>query len=145
MCYRKIMKCPVCNQPMKKINSNISHNPKENNKEYDRTIYQCTVDDVWATIESIEDGLRLLHEQAPKLTVIVKDGSNGAYYWDEHGIQHVPALKVEKVLNATGAGDSFNAGVITALKLGKSMADAVSYGCKIAAAKIKAEAPPLLY
>jgi len=45
------MKCPACDQPMKTISSDVSHNPNENNKGYNRTIYQCTTDDVWVTTE----------------------------------------------------------------------------------------------
>jgi len=36
---------------MKKMSSDISHNPDENNKEYDRTVYQCAADDTWVTTE----------------------------------------------------------------------------------------------
>jgi sugar/nucleoside kinase (ribokinase family) len=99
--------------------------------------------EIWS-VSNIEDGLRLLQGQAPGLTTVVKDGTNGAYYFADGSVQHVPALKVEKVLNATGAGDSFNAGVIAALNAEKTLADAITYGCQVAAAKIKAEAPPLL-
>lgn len=100
--------------------------------------------EIWSA-SNIEDGLRLLQEQTPNLTVIVKDGANGAYYFENGDVQHAPALKVEKALNATGAGDSFNAGVIAALGAHKPLADAVAYGCQVAAAKIEMKTPPLLY
>ncbi|MBW3568906.1 hypothetical protein KY385_02130 [Candidatus Parcubacteria bacterium] len=45
------MECPVCKQAMKKVRWDISHNPNEDNKEYDRTVYQCVTDDVWVTSE----------------------------------------------------------------------------------------------
>jgi len=45
------MKCPVCDNEMKKVRWHISYNPDENNKEYDHTTYQCTADDVWVTTE----------------------------------------------------------------------------------------------
>jgi hypothetical protein len=49
------MECPVCKQAMKKVRWDISHNPDENNKEYDRTVYQCKVDDTWVTTEIPKD------------------------------------------------------------------------------------------
>ncbi len=36
---------------MKKLPEDISHNPSEGNKEYDRTVYQCEADDAWVTTE----------------------------------------------------------------------------------------------
>ena len=45
------MKCPVCNKEIKKVRWDISYNPNEDNKEYDRTVYQCLTDDVWVTTE----------------------------------------------------------------------------------------------
>ena len=50
-CYNEFMKCPKCNQEMKKVRWDISTNPSEANKEYDRTVYQCAADDIWVTAE----------------------------------------------------------------------------------------------
>jgi len=49
----RAMNCPVCNKPMKKVSWSISNNGKKGRvlKEYDRTIYQCVVDDAWLTTE----------------------------------------------------------------------------------------------
>lgn len=91
--------------------------------------------DLW-NAEDIEAGLQALHSLSPSLTTIVKDGANGAFYCESGSMQHIEALKVEHVVNSTGAGDSFNAGTITALWKGYSMAESVAYGCKVAAAKI---------
>lgn len=49
------MECPICKQAMKKVRWDISHNPNENNKEYDRTVYQCKTDDAWVTTEIPKD------------------------------------------------------------------------------------------
>ena len=95
-------------------------------------------------VETIEDGLHLLHERAPDLTVVVKDGSNGAFYLAGDKMYHTEAEKVDIVINATGAGDSFNAGVMAALAKGRPLSEAVTYGCRVAAAKIRAEATPIL-
>lgn len=95
-------------------------------------------------VDSIADGLRALQQRAPQLTTIVKDGKNGAFYLDGLGVQHVLPPSVEKVLNATGAGDSFNAGVMAALNKGIALSKAVAYGCQVASAKISGQAMPTL-
>lgn len=45
------MECPLCNKPMKHVHADVTHNPNENNKEYDRVVYACEADDVWITTE----------------------------------------------------------------------------------------------
>lgn len=45
------MKCPVCHKEMKKVRKDVSYNLNEDDKEYDRTVYQCEADDVWANTE----------------------------------------------------------------------------------------------
>lgn len=92
----------------------------------------------------IEEGIRLLYGKAPKLTVVVKDGANGAYYSEQGETRHVAGSKVDAVSNLTGAGDSFNAGCMAALSAGRPLPDAVAYGCAVAAAKISGQAIPLL-
>ena len=44
------MNCPHCNKEMIVKRKDISHNP-ENKKNYDRTVYWCEEDDVWANLE----------------------------------------------------------------------------------------------
>jgi len=95
-------------------------------------------------VESIEDGLAMLHDQAPETITVVKDGANGAYYWDEHGVKHIEAPRVDKVINATGAGDSFNAGLVAAVTHGHELADAVHFGCLVGAAKVSGNTIPSL-
>lgn len=36
---------------MKKLPADVSYNLREPGKEYDRTVYQCEADDVWANVE----------------------------------------------------------------------------------------------
>lgn len=95
-------------------------------------------------VETIENGLQVLAEQAPELTVVVKDGSNGAFYFADGDMQHVESEKVEKVVNATGAGDSFNAGVMAGLASDLPLPRAIAYGNKVAAAKISGQESPVL-
>jgi sugar/nucleoside kinase (ribokinase family) len=87
-------------------------------------------------VDSIDAGLQLLWQKAPGLVAVVKDGANGAYYFADNDVRHVAASPVTKVVNATGAGDTFNAGLIAALAKGQNLAEAVAYGCAVAAKKI---------
>jgi hypothetical protein len=47
------MKCPICNQEMKKVRWEITNNFKmaEDFAEYDKVTYQCKDDDVWVSTE----------------------------------------------------------------------------------------------
>jgi sugar/nucleoside kinase (ribokinase family) len=87
-------------------------------------------------VGSIEEGLRVLHERAPQLTTVVKDGSRGAHYLNHDGIQTVPAVQGVRPSNVTGAGDTFNAGFIAARKQGQSFLAAIENGCRVAAVHI---------
>lgn len=99
--------------------------------------------ELWG-VEKPEEGLRTLAERQPALTVILKDGANGAFYWQDNTLQHIPAPKVAKVQNVTSAGDTFNAGVIAALEQGQALDQSIDYGCRLAAAKIAGTVlPPL--
>jgi ribokinase len=67
--------------------------------------------------------------------VAVKDGPNGAYGWADGKLLHVPAYPAQPV-NTVGAGDSFNAGVMAAVRQGSNLKTALQYGCATAAIKI---------
>jgi len=95
-------------------------------------------------VDSIEAGLQLLHNKAPGLGVVVKDGANGAYYFANGAVRHVPAEPAKGTINATGAGDSFNAGFMTAIIGDRPIAAAATYACKVAAAKITGQSIPSL-
>lgn len=93
-------------------------------------------------VSGVDDGIQLLHKKNPKLTVVIKDGENGAYYSDLGIKRHIPAAKVKEISNLTGAGDSFNAGFMAALSANRALPDAVSFGCAVAAAKISGRDTP---
>jgi len=65
--------------------------------------------------------------------VITTLGSKGAAFLDQSGqLEIVPAYKVE-VVDTTGAGDSFNAGLAVAIGTGKRIPEAVVFASKVAA------------
>lgn len=95
--------------------------------------------ELWA-VDSIERGLEQLRNQTDAL-VVVKDGSRGAVSLMDSGFVHTPALKVE-INHSVGAGDSFDAGLLTALDRGDGLEQSMAYGCAAAALKISSSHLP---
>jgi len=60
---------------------------------------------------TLEEAACTLRDLVPRL--VVKDGANGAWLWDNVGKYHVPAIPITP-LDTTGAGDAFNAGYLAA-------------------------------
>ena len=59
-------------------------------------------------------------------TLIVTMGEKGALFFDERGTSSVPAVAVN-VVDTTGAGDAFNAGLAVALAEGRTLEHAVKF------------------
>jgi 2-dehydro-3-deoxygluconokinase len=68
--------------------------------------------------------------------VIIKLGDKGAYYAMPSEAAHVEGFHVETVIDTVGAGDGFAAGVLTALKEGLSLREAVRRGNAIGAIQV---------
>ncbi len=68
--------------------------------------------------------------------VIIKLGAEGAYYATKEESGYVEGFKVEKIIDTVGAGDGFAAGVISALKEGLSLREAVRRGNAIGAIQL---------
>jgi sugar/nucleoside kinase (ribokinase family) len=64
--------------------------------------------------------------------VVATRGGDGAVVVDADGAARVPAFPVE-VVDTTGCGDSFSAGFLRGLALGRSRHDAAVLGCAAAA------------
>lgn len=77
---------------------------------------------------------RIRTAQIPQMVVTM--GGDGAVYVDDHGNKGVyPALKVD-VVDTTGAGDAFFAGVCIGLTYGKSLREACGIGTRLASTVI---------
>ena len=59
-------------------------------------------------------------------------GADGVVIVDADGVEEVPAFAVE-VVDTTGCGDSFSAGFLRGLALGRGRRDAAVLGCAAAA------------
>lgn len=69
-------------------------------------------------------------------TVILKLGARGAYLATDSGIRsHIPAPRV-KAVDTTAAGDAFNAGLVTALREGRDLEEAVAFAHRVAALSV---------
>lgn len=91
---------------------------------------------VW-NVDSVEDGL---HAVKNAIT-IVKSGSEGSFFLEESKLVNQPVIPVT-VTNPVGAGDSFNAGYVSAYMQKKSMAECVKYATATAALKISTNTMP---
>ncbi|SMN20153.1 similar to Saccharomyces cerevisiae YCR036W RBK1 Putative ribokinase [Maudiozyma saulgeensis] len=61
--------------------------------------------------------------------VIITLGSQGVLFSsaDDQDVQYLPAIKVEKVVDTTGAGDTFLGGVVTQLYQGNTLKQAIEF------------------
>lgn len=76
---------------------------------------------------SIEKGIKRIHEILKPSTVFLKLGSKGSAIITNGKVVRIPAFKVE-VVDTTGAGDAFNAGVIYGLILNLKPEEAALIG-----------------
>lgn len=84
-----------------------------------------------------EEGIaRFYRERGAKL-VVIKLGSQGAYYEGDSGRGHVPGFPVREVVDTVGAGDGFAAGVISSLLEGQDVEVAVRRGAWIGARQVQ--------
>ena len=62
------------------------------------------------------------------ITASITAGAKGAYVVENGVMTHVPANKVERIVDTSGAGDAFAAGFLYGLSQGKAAADAATIG-----------------
>ncbi|HSX06906.1 MAG TPA: PfkB family carbohydrate kinase [Candidatus Saccharimonadia bacterium] len=90
--------------------------------------------DFWR-VKTVRDGLHKLYDLAPGLTVIVKDGPNGAHYMRDGEVYTEPAIPVKQGGGATGLGDAFNGGYMTGIMSGMTIPEAVGRANRAGAAR----------
>jgi len=71
-------------------------------------------------------------------TYIVTLWAEGSKFISKEGVFHIPAEPVERVLDPTGAGDAYRAGVLRALKHNKWWKEGMQLGSKLASACVQA-------
>jgi len=75
--------------------------------------------------ESLSQAAAELGAIVPRL--VMKDGANGSFLWEESTMLHAPALSVTPV-DTTGAGDVFNAGFLAAQLAGYDAITCLRWG-----------------
>ena len=75
--------------------------------------------------------LRLIEEHGAG-TLLLKQGPAGVTIVDGQGARRLPAVADVAVVDPTGAGDTFAGGVLSALRVGASLEEAVRWGCAVA-------------
>jgi 2-dehydro-3-deoxygluconokinase len=89
------------------------------------------------TTESTPEGIARFYRQRGAELVVVKLGSEGAYYDSLHGTGYIAGFPVAKVVDTVGAGDGFAVGVISALLEGLTVPDAVKRAAWIGARAVQ--------
>lgn len=69
--------------------------------------------------------------------IVVKDGSNGATLVFDGARSHAPSATVEKIIDTTSAGDSFNGAFLARLATGANPGEAARFAADVAAGVIQ--------
>ncbi|MFW6116036.1 MAG: carbohydrate kinase family protein, partial [Chloroflexota bacterium] len=107
------------------------------------TITKPSLDDatrVFGAGEEPESYVRRFHDMGPPMVVLTM-GAEGMLLSDGAEMTHIPARPVE-VVDATGAGDSFWAGFLTALLDGNSLKRCALFAREIVEQKLTRVGPP---
>jgi ketohexokinase len=93
----------------------------------------------YAKAKGFADGAQLLqaiHHQHPGKQLVCTWGVQGAWWINHQGeLHHQPAIKLAKVVDTLGAGDTFNAALIHHLIAGLDLKSAVEQASQLAARK----------
>ncbi|MFB5652163.1 adenosine kinase [Leptospira wolffii] len=94
-----------------------------------------------AETESKEEALKFIAGLCD--TVMMTDSANGAFVSEKGNIRHVSGFPVNKLLDTTGAGDSFAAGVLYGLTHGYSSENSAKWGNYVASRIVQEIGPRL--
>jgi len=86
-------------------------------------------------LEDLKEAIRALWSAGPKL-VIVKAGPRGCFLYDGEDLIHLKALRPPELVDPTGAGDAFNAGLALGLLRGLKPVEAARLGIALATLKL---------
>lgn len=81
---------------------------------------------------NMDQSISQILEMGPK-TIIVKYGSNGSKLYNHNGVSYsIGVINVPKVIDPTGAGDSYGGGLVSGLAEGLTIKDAMLRGTVMA-------------
>ena len=78
---------------------------------------------------------RILKNAGPKI-VVIKLGEEGSYILSDNDEFKIPAIKPERILDTTGAGDAYAAGLITGILRGYPLRMAAEYASIVSSIKV---------
>ena len=81
------------------------------------------------------DAIKILNDKYSPEVLVVTDGKNGGYYLDNGEIKHYDSMKLEKVVDTNGAGDTFHGAFVVAYCEGKSVEECCNFASKVAGYK----------
>ena len=84
--------------------------------------------------DNIPDAMAELYKSFAPEVLVVTDGSNGGYYWQNGWAHHYDSIKV-KAVDTNGAGDTFHGAFVAAYCEGQSLIDCCNFASKVAAYK----------
>ena len=96
------------------------------------------LDEVWLFTPNEVEYEFLFKQTNPKNTIITM-GDKGAVLLQDGKKTVFSPYDTKKVINTTGAGDVFNAGLAYYLALGKSLEEAIKFAIKASAFKVKSK------
>ena len=83
-----------------------------------------------------ETFLNWMRRQAPQAEIVLAWGDAGAFGMESGGVMaHAPAYPPSRVIDTLGAGDTFNAALISARMAGQSLPEALDGACRLAGRK----------
>ena len=89
-----------------------------------------------SNMEELKEIIRMRADQAEISKMVVTAGENGAVYAERGGESGICPAAVVNVMDTTGAGDAFFAGVTAGLTYGKTLGEACEIGTRLAASVI---------
>ena len=91
---------------------------------------------LWHGFDDAPELLHAMRERAPHAILTCTWGSEGAWAMDRDGsLYSSPAFPPPRILDTTGAGDVFNAGIIDGLLRGERLEAALRNACRLAGEK----------
>ena len=84
--------------------------------------------------DTVANAMRALNERYSPEILVVTDGSNGGYFWQNGQAVHYDSVKV-KAIDTNGAGDTFHGAFVAAYCDGKNIQECCNFASAIAAYK----------
>lgn len=107
-----------------------------------KPLLKFSMDDIerFQGITHVDEAKRFLSNYNTSLTCLTM-GKDGVWFKTNENWQFMPADPVQEVLDTTGAGDAFWAGVLTSWMTSKDATVAVKEGLRVAALKVQKQGP----